>query len=94
MRSATAKSFHLAAIVGFLRGILAVAIKSSLSHAQEGDDRSNSVFRLGGMIGVGQNGSWHDCRGTDRQSGRNLGVARLVASTWQVGVAKRGKGRE
>jgi hypothetical protein len=43
---------------------------------------------------VGQNGNRHVCRETDRQSGRNLGVARLVASTWQVGVAKRGKGRE
>ena len=43
---------------------------------------------------VGQNGNRHVCGETDRQSGRNLGVARIVASTWQVGVGKRGKGRE
>ncbi len=34
---------------------------------------------------VGHNGNRHVCRETDRQSGRNLGVARLVASMWQVG---------
>ena len=43
---------------------------------------------------VGQNGNRHVYREIDRQSGRNLGVARLVASAWQVGAAKRGKGRE
>jgi hypothetical protein len=43
---------------------------------------------------VGQNRNRHVCGETDRQSGRNLGVARIVASTWQVGVGKRGKGRE
>ena len=43
---------------------------------------------------VGQNGNRHVHRKTDRHSGRILGEARLVASTWQVGVAKRGKGRE
>jgi hypothetical protein len=43
---------------------------------------------------VGQNGNRHVRQGTDRQSGRNIGVARLVAPTWQVGVAKTGKGRE
>ena len=43
---------------------------------------------------VGQNGYRHVCWGTDRHTGRNLGIVRLVALTWQVGVAKRGKGRE
>ena len=51
-------------------------------------------FNLVVIVYVGQNGNRHVCGETDRQSGRNLGVARIVASTWQVGVGKRGKGRE
>jgi hypothetical protein len=43
---------------------------------------------------VGQIGNQHVFRGTDRQTRRNLGVARLVAQTWQVGVAKKGKLRQ
>ena len=40
---------------------------------------------------VGQNGNRHVLRKTDRRPRRNLGVARLVAPMWQVGVAKKGK---
>ena len=43
---------------------------------------------------VGQNGNSHVLQGTDRQTGRNLGVARLVAPTWQARAAKRRKSRE
>ena len=43
---------------------------------------------------VGENGNQHAWRGIDRQTGRNLGIARIVAPTWQVGAAKKGKGRE
>ncbi len=43
---------------------------------------------------VGQNGNRDVWQGTDRRTGRNLGVARLVAPMWQVGAAKSGKGRE
>ena len=39
---------------------------------------------------VGQYGNQRVFRGTDRQTRRSLGVARLVAPTWQVGVAKKG----
>ncbi len=38
---------------------------------------------------VGQNGNQHVLQGTDRQRRRNLGVARLVAPTWQVEGAKK-----
>jgi hypothetical protein len=50
---------------------------------------SPEAVELLGRMGIGMTAG----RQTDDQ-GRNLGVARLVASTWQVGVAKRGKGRE
>jgi hypothetical protein len=43
---------------------------------------------------VGQNGNQHVLRGTDRQTRRNLGVARLVAPTWQVRAAKKGELRQ
>jgi len=43
---------------------------------------------------VGQNGNRRICQETDRRTGRNLGIARLVAPTWQGGAAKKGKGRE
>ena len=43
---------------------------------------------------VGQNGNQHVMRKTDRQPRRNLGVARLVAPTWQVGVARKGKHKQ
>ncbi len=43
---------------------------------------------------VGQNGNQPVFWMTDRQTGRSLGVARLVALTWQVGVAKRGELRQ
>ena len=38
---------------------------------------------------VRQNGNQHVFQRTDRQTRRNLGVSRLVAPTWQVGVAKK-----
>ncbi len=38
---------------------------------------------------VGQNGNQHVLRGTDKQTRRNLGVARLVALTWQIGTARK-----
>ena len=43
---------------------------------------------------VGQNGNQHVFWGTDRQTGRSLGVARLVAPAWQVRVAKKGELRQ
>jgi hypothetical protein len=43
---------------------------------------------------VGQNGNQHVLQRTDRQTGRNLGIARLVAPTWEVGVAKKGKHKQ
>ena len=43
---------------------------------------------------VGQNGNQHVLRKTDRRPRRNLGVARLVAPTWQVGVARKGKHKQ
>ena len=38
---------------------------------------------------VGQNGNQHVLLGTDRHTRRNVGVARLVAPTWQVEGAKK-----
>ena len=43
---------------------------------------------------VGQNGNQHVLRKTDRRPRRNLGVARLVAPTWKVGAAKKGKHKQ
>jgi hypothetical protein len=43
---------------------------------------------------VGQNGNQHVFRGTNRQTERSFGVVRLVALTWQVGVAKKGELRQ
>jgi len=43
---------------------------------------------------VGQNGNQHVLRRTDRQPERSLGIARLVAPTWQVGLTKKGKHKQ
>ncbi len=45
-------------------------------------------------VAVGQNANQHILRRTDGRPGRSLGVARLVAPTWQVGATKKGKHKQ